>query len=332
MASTDPSESSSDAEFESVDGLLGAFFRDARTSGTSSPIADDDFGPFRIEAPLGQGGMGQVFLAKQQSPVQRLVALKILRTGLDSQALLLRFAAEQQVLARMNHDCIAKVFETGCSRLGRPFFVMEYVPGKPITDHCDAERLPIEQRLELFLQVCDGVQHAHDNAVLHRDLKPGNVLVAEQGSKVGVKIIDFGLARALDAEPGQRAAYSRFGAVLGTPDYMSPEQASGAATLTVATDVYSLGVVLFELLVGVRPFEEDSSVRKMLMHVERPTPRASSVRPQVPKSIDDMVYLMMTKDPGPIQSFVLFVAVMYVFVNLVVDLLYGLADPRIRLR
>jgi serine/threonine protein kinase/tetratricopeptide (TPR) repeat protein len=277
MAGTDPAEPPSDAEFDSVDGLLGAFFRDARGSESASPIAEDDFGPFRIRAPLGQGGMGQVFLAEQQRPVQRQVALKILRTGLDSRALLLRFAAEQQVLARMNHDCIAKVFDAGCSRLGRPFFVMEYVPGRPITEYCDRNRLTLERRLELFLQVCDGVQHAHDNAVLHRDLKPGNIMVADQGSKVGVKIIDFGLARALDAAPGQRAAYSRFGAVLGTPDYMSPEQASGSAALTAATDVWSLGVILYELLVGVRPFDgldQDSplAAQRRIVHETVPLP------------------------------------------------------------
>ena len=267
-----PEPADADDGFEPVDDLLQAFYREQRERPGPGTVWADDFGAFALRSVLGEGGMGQVFLAEQNAPVRRSVALKILRSGADTPGVLLRFAAEQQALARMNHDHIARVFDAGRSRDGRPFFVMEYVDGLPVTAHCDRRQASIEERLRLFLDVCDAVQYAHDNGVLHRDLKPSNVLVAGQGERHTVKVIDFGLARLL-GDPGSRHPdHSRLGAVLGTPNYMSPEQASGAAELTPGTDVYSLGVMLFELLVGSLPFVDAGAGARRRAEDEPPLP------------------------------------------------------------
>ena len=235
-------------------------------------------GPYRLIRKLGDGGMGQVWLAEQTEPVRRTVALKLIRAGMYDDEVLQRFRAERQSLAMMDHPAIAKVFDAGATADGQPYFVMEYVPGAPITKYCDEKRLTVRQRLELFIKVCEGVQHAHQKAMLHRDLKPANILVAEVDGKAGPRIIDFGLAKAATPEAGQ-TLFTRVGAFVGTPGYMSPEQASGSGDVDTRTDVYALGVVLYALLAGDEPFDSTQwttrpfhEVMRQLQEYEPPPP------------------------------------------------------------
>ena len=212
-------------------------------------------GPYRLVQMVGTGGMGEVWRAEQTAPFHRTVALKLIKAGMDTRAVVARFESERQALALMEHPNIAKVFDAGATPEGRPYFVMEYVPGLSITGYCDKHRLSIRDRLLLFTQVCEGVQHAHQKAIIHRDLKPSNVLVSEVDQKPVPKIIDFGLAKATGPRLSQATMYTEAGGVVGTPDYMSPEQAnSSERNIDTRTDVYSLGVILYELLVGVLPF------------------------------------------------------------------------------
>ncbi len=211
-------------------------------------------GPYRLTQMLGAGGMGEVWRAEQTEPIHRTVALKLIKAGMDTRAVVARFDSERQALALMEHPNIAKVFEAGATPEGRPYFVMEYVHGFPITDYCDRHRLTIKERLGLFMQVCEGVQHAHQKAIIHRDLKPSNVLVEEVDDKPVPKIIDFGLAKAMGQQLTEMTLFTEAGAMLGTPDYMSPEQADrNERNIDTRTDVYSLGVILYELLVGELP-------------------------------------------------------------------------------
>jgi serine/threonine protein kinase len=213
-------------------------------------------GPYRLLRKLGEGGMGQVWLAEQTAPLQRLVAIKLIRAGVSDKILLERFESERQALARMNHPAIAKVFDAGTTADGTPYFVMEYVPGIPITLYCDQKRLSIRQRLELFLKVCEGVQHAHQKAILHRDLKPANILVNEIDGKPVPHIIDFGIAKAIGDRDPLATMFTRAGHFIGTPVYMSPEQANpDSRDVDTRSDVYSLAVILYELLSGTLPFD-----------------------------------------------------------------------------
>jgi eukaryotic-like serine/threonine-protein kinase len=213
-------------------------------------------GPYRLLQLIGEGGMGEVWLAEQKQPIHRTVALKLIKAGMDTKAVVARFESERQALALMDHPNIARVFDAGSTAEGRPYFVMEYVPGMAITEYCDNHRLTIKERLELFMQVCDGVQHAHQKAIIHRDLKPSNVLVVEQDNKAVPKIIDFGLAKATAQRLTDKTFFTELGVLMGTPEYMSPEQADPREqNIDTRTDVYSLGVILYELLVGALPFE-----------------------------------------------------------------------------
>jgi serine/threonine protein kinase/tetratricopeptide (TPR) repeat protein len=227
------------------------------TDSTSLPSpmpAPEMIGPYRVLGVLGEGGMGMVYEAAETGPVRRRVALKIIRAGLNSSEVLARFALERQALALMNHDGIAKVFHAGETERGEPYFAMELVHGLPITEYCDSQRLNVRQRLELFSTVCQAVQHAHQKGVIHRDLKPSNIIVTEQDGVARAKVIDFGIAKALSAQLTDLSLVSRLGEPLGTAVYMSPEQAeSSGLDVDTRTDIYSLGVILFELLVGEPP-------------------------------------------------------------------------------
>ena len=219
-------------------------------------------GPYALVRLLGTGGMGEVWQAEQTEPFRRTVAVKLIKPGMDTRAVIARFDSERQALALMQHPNIAKVYDAGTTPAGRPYFVMEYVPGPPITDYADRHRLTLKQRLRLFLQVCDGVQHAHHKAIIHRDLKPPNVLVEEVDGQPRPKIIDFGLAKALGLQLTDKTLFTEAGAAVGTPAYMSPEQAdSNESNVDTRTDVYSLGVILYELLVGALPFDFKESKR-----------------------------------------------------------------------
>jgi len=229
---------------------------------SSSPLTDPDavvgarLGPYTLREPIGAGGMGQVWKAEQSSPIQRTVALKLIRAGMDSREVLARFEAERQALALMDHPCIARVFDAGSTPHGRPFFAMEYVQGVPITEYCDRRRLDTRMRIELFQKVCHAIQHAHQKSVVHRDLKPSNILVADVDGQPMPKIIDFGVAKAIASKLTERTMLTSLGQMIGTPEYMSPEQAELTnEDVDTRSDVYSLGVVLYELLVGVLPVE-----------------------------------------------------------------------------
>jgi eukaryotic-like serine/threonine-protein kinase len=213
-------------------------------------------GSYRIVRVLGQGGMGLVYEAEQLEPLRRMVALKVIRRGMDSREVLARFESERQALAVMDHPNIAKALDAGTTEDGLPYFVMELVAGVPITDYCDTEQLDIRRRLELFVAVCKGVQHAHQKGVIHRDLKPSNILVRVTDGKPVPTIIDFGIAKAIEQRLSDSAFVTELGVMVGTPAYMSPEQADASGLdIDTRADIYSLGMVLYELVTGVLPFE-----------------------------------------------------------------------------
>ena len=244
--------------------------------------AEQVYGVYRIVRLLGEGGMGTVYLAEQRQPISRLVALKVIKLGMDTREVIARFESERQALALMDHPNIAKVLDAGATPQGRPYFVMEYVPGVPITEYCDQNRLSNRQRLELFSQVCQAVQHAHQKGIIHRDIKPSNVLVWLQDDKAVPKVIDFGVAKAVDRRLTERTVFTELGVLIGTPEYMSPEQAQMTGEdVDTTTDIYSLGVLLYELLCGALPFDSKSlrrgaydEIRRIIREEEPPRPSA----------------------------------------------------------
>jgi serine/threonine protein kinase len=256
---------------------------------TSAPEPNESrvgsiIGPYHLLELIGEGGMGLVWLAEQREPVRRRVALKLIKAGMDTRDVVARFQSERQALALMDHPAIAKVFDAGSTPNGRPYFVMEYVAGLPITTYADKHKLTTRQRLELFMLVCDGVQHAHQKAIIHRDLKPSNVLVNEIDGNPKPRIIDFGVAKAASQQLNAGTAYTKLGSMIGTMDYMSPEQAdSGGEGIDTRTDVYSLGVVLYELLVGALPLDFNKVAYNEFLRVlreeepQRPSTRLSTM-------------------------------------------------------
>jgi non-specific serine/threonine protein kinase/serine/threonine-protein kinase len=242
---------------------------------------------FRLIRKLGEGGMGQVWLAEQTFPVRRQVALKMIKAGMYDEAVVERFQSERQSLAIMEHPAIAKVFDAGTTPQGQPYFVMEYVPGLPITEYCDQKKLTIGDRLELFIETCEGVQHAHQKAIIHRDLKPANILVVEVDGKPVPRIIDFGLAKAVTYPIAGDARKTQFGNLVGTPGYMSPEQADvNVQDIDTRTDVYSLGVVLYVMLSGREPFESKQGQKQQLDELLRKLREDEPPRPSTRVSGD----------------------------------------------
>src|SRR5215831_14673702 len=240
----------------------------------------DTIGHYKLLEKIGEGGCGVVYMAEQEQPVKRKVALKIIKLGMDTKQVVARFEAERQALALMDHSNIAKVLDAGATDTGRPYFVMELVGGIKLTEYCDRKRLGMRQRLELFIQVCRAIQHAHQKGVIHRDIKPSNVLVAEQDGIPVPKVIDFGIAKATEGKLTDDTVFTAFEHFLGTPAYMSPEQAQlGGLDVDTRSDIYSLGVLLYELLTGKTPFDAKELVaagleamRRTIQEKEPPTP------------------------------------------------------------
>jgi serine/threonine protein kinase len=213
-------------------------------------------GSYKLMELIGEGGFGLVFVAEQQKPVRRRVAIKVIKPGMDTREVISRFEAERQALALMDHPNIARVLDAGTTDSGRPYFVMELVHGIPITEYCDRSRLTPRERLQLFVSVCHAVQHAHQKGIIHRDIKPSNVMVTLHDGRPVVKVIDFGVAKALHQPLTDNTIYTRFAQIIGTPLYMSPEQAEmSGLDIDTRSDIYSLGVLLYELLTGTTPFD-----------------------------------------------------------------------------
>ncbi|MDH5384468.1 MAG: serine/threonine-protein kinase [Candidatus Aminicenantes bacterium] len=258
-----------------------------KTIPPSSAISPEVIGNYRIIQKLGEGGMGEVYEAEQTEPIRRRVALKIIKVGMDTKQVVARFESERQALALMSHPSIAKVFDAGATERGRPYFVMECVKGVPITEYCDTHRLNNRPRLDLFVQVCEGMQHAHQKGIIHRDIKASNVLVTVQDDRPVPKIIDFGVAKATAQRLTERTVFTELGQLIGTPEYMSPEQAEMTGLdIDTRTDVYSLGVLLYELLVGVLPFESKElrsagfdEIRRRIREQEPPKPSTRLTTP-----------------------------------------------------
>ena len=253
-----------------------------RVSEPATEQPGQQVGGYRLLEQLGEGGFGTVWMAQQEQPVRRLVALKVLKAGMDSAQVVARFEQERQALALMQHQNVAQVFDAGVTAAGRPFFVMELVKGVPVTEYCMRERLTVAARLQLFVQVCRAVQHAHGKGLIHRDIKPRNVLVATHDGRPLAKVIDFGIAKATGARLVERTLFTEHRAMVGTLEYMSPEQAEGQLDIDTRADVYSLGALLYELLTGGTPFESrkllDAGLAEMLRVLREVDPQRPSLR------------------------------------------------------
>ncbi len=266
----------------------GGFAPDARAAATGDATSmaaalpegpGSRIGPYRILQLIGEGGFGSVFMAEQEAPVARRVALKIIKLGMDTRQVVARFEQERQALAMMDHPNIARVLDAGATETGRPFFVMELVKGEPIVEYCDKNNLSIQDRLKLFTQVCSAVQHAHTKGIIHRDIKPSNILVSTLDGRPHTKVIDFGIAKATAGRLTEKTVFTEHHQLIGTPEYMSPEQAEGTLDIDTRTDVYSLGVLLYELLTGTTPFTSKElrsaaygEIQRIIREVEPPKP------------------------------------------------------------
>jgi eukaryotic-like serine/threonine-protein kinase len=265
----------------------GLLLEEAATSDrTAGPIAERSavrIGPYKILEELGEGAMGIVYLAEQERPVRRRVALKIIKPGMDTKQVVARFEAERQALALMDHSSIARVFDAGATDAGQPYFVMKLVKGVPITEYCDKEKLTTRERLELFILVCQAIQHAHQKGIIHRDVKPSNVIVARHDGKSMPTVIDFGVAKAIDHRLTEKTLFTQFGTIIGTPGYMSPEQADPSGLdIDTRADIYGLGVMLYELMMGCTlmqyPRLPEVSLTCFLERIKHEEPSAPSVR------------------------------------------------------
>src|SRR5512135_1935124 len=272
-----------------LEGLLsahqeaGGFLKPTIAVGEDKPIAEGPgtvIGRYKLLQEIGEGGFGVVFMAEQLEPVQRKVALKIIKPGMDTKEVIARFEAERQALALMDHPNIAKVLDAGATESGRPYFVMELVKGIKITDYCDQNDLSTEERLNLFIKVCHAVQHAHQKGIIHRDLKPSNVMITLHDGEPVPKVIDFGIAKATGHRLTEKTLFTRYEQMIGTPAYMSPEQAAmSGLDVDTRTDIYALGVLLYELLTGVTPFDKETlskaaldEIRRMIREIEPAKP------------------------------------------------------------
>lgn len=252
-------------------------------------------GPYKLMEQIGEGGFGLVYVADQQSPIRRRVALKIIKPGMESREVLIRFEAERQAIALMDHPNIARVFDAGVTDSAQPYFAMELVRGVPLTEYCDSHRLDVSERLKLFVDICNAVQHAHQKGIIHRDLKPSNILVTLQDGYPLVKVIDFGVAKAIGQSLTIKTMYTRFASMVGTPAYMSPEQAGmSTGDIDTRSDIYSLGVLLYELVTGTTPFASErlqsagfDELRRIIREEEphRPSTRLSTLNNQFASTV-----------------------------------------------
>src|SRR5579883_10455 len=276
----------------------------------SPPPAEEPgtlIGPYRLLQLLGEGGMGAVYVAEQEKPVKRRVALKVIKPGMDSARVLARFASERQALALMDHTNIAKVLDAGSTDTGRPYFVMELIKGVPITRYCDELHLPLRERLELFVPVCQAIQHAHQKGIIHRDIKPSNVLICIQDGEPVPKVIDFGLAKALHQRLAERTMYTEIGAVMGTLEYMSPEQAElSALDIDTRADIYALGVLLYELLTGSTPLDrkrlKQASLAEAMRLIREEEPVKPSTRLTQSKNVLANLASQRRTEPGRLMK------------------------------
>lgn len=283
----------------------------AESRGYTSSISESTgsvIGPYKLLQEIGHGGMGVVYMAEQTEPVERRVALKIIKPGMDTRQVIARFEAERQALAIMDHPNIAKVLDAGTTDSGRPYFVMELVKGMPITQYCDENQLTPRERLELLLPVCRAVQHAHQKGVIHRDLKPSNVLVADYDDRAVPKVIDFGVAKAINHRLTEKTMFTELGQVVGTIEYMSPEQAKlNQLDIDTRSDIYSLGVLLYELLTGLTPFDRERLRNAAFDELLRIIREEEPPRPSVRLSASDALPSIATSrriDPKKLSTFV----------------------------
>jgi len=278
------------AAHEAAGGILDHPAMPEAATGPYEPLTElpgTVIGPYKLLEQIGEGGFGVVFMAEQQQPVRRKVALKVLKPGMDTRQVVARFEAERQALALMDHPNIAHIFDGGATASGRPYFVMELVRGISITAFCDENQLPVRERLELFMTTCQAVQHAHQRGIIHRDLKPSNVLVTLHDDKAVVKVIDFGIAKATGQQLTEKTLFTNFAQLIGTPLYMSPEQAQlSGLDIDTRSDIYSLGVLLYELLTGTTPFDQErlrtaayDEIRRIIREEEpaKPSTRISTL-------------------------------------------------------